>query len=397
MPDLVFLCHRIPYPPNKGEKIRAYQILKYLSRRFAVHLGCFVDDVEDMQHAKTLASMVESLACIRLNAKISRLMSVTALLSGEPLSVRAFANSEMKSWTRKTHNAVKPSAIFVYSSAMAQYVNFETVSCPVIMDFVDVDSDKWMQYAADAPWPLSWLYRREARTLLEFDRRLARQATASLFVSEAETQLFRTLAPESAEMCRAVSNGIDCEFFSPDRAYPSPYSDAGPVLVFTGTMDYRPNVDAVMWFADEIFPYVRKSVPNAMFAIVGAKPAAAVTALAKRPGIMVTGRVDDVRPYIHHAKVVVAPLRLARGIQNKVLEGMAMGKPVVTTPQGLEGIEAEPGKHVLVGETAAEFAEHVINAISPDIARRMGPVARQLLVERYSWPGQLAAVDACLP
>jgi sugar transferase (PEP-CTERM/EpsH1 system associated) len=264
-----------------------------------------------------------------------------------------------------------------------------------VMDFVDVDSDKWRQYAADARPPMRWIYAREASRLLAFDRRVAARADAAVFVSEAEAALFRRLAPEVAGKTFAVSNGIDCDYFSPAHSFSSPFAGPGPHLVFTGTMDYRPNIDAVVWFARDILPLVRRALPGATFTIVGAKPARDVLALGSISEVKVTGRVDDVRPFIRHADVIVAPLRLARGIQNKVLEGMAMARPVVTTPQGLEGIDARPGAELLVATTPAEFAATVETAIGPN-AHRLGEAARDLMIRSYAWSAQLAALDKLL-
>jgi sugar transferase (PEP-CTERM/EpsH1 system associated) len=278
---------------------------------------------------------------------------------------------------------------------MAQFVMDRDLNgIPTVMDFVDVDSDKWRQYAKDARAPMNWVYARESGKLLTYDRAVAARVDASLLVSDAEAALFRKLVPDSAAKIHAVANGIDCDFFSPTHRFETPYT-TGPVFVFTGTMDYRPNVDAVVWFANEIFPALRARLPQAVFAVVGAKPSRDVAALASRPGVRVTGRVADVRPFLAHADVVVAPLRIARGIQNKILEGMAMAKPVVTTGQGLEGIDAVPGRHLLLADTPDAFAEKVMEALDPR-ASALGAAARQLMEASYSWTGRLAPLDRLL-
>jgi sugar transferase (PEP-CTERM/EpsH1 system associated) len=276
---------------------------------------------------------------------------------------------------------------------MAQFVaDGDLGDARLVMDFVDVDSDKWRQYAGDARAPMKWVYAREAARLLAHDRKIAARADASLLVSDAEAALFRRLAPDSAAKIHAVANGIDCDFFSPTHRFARPFKTDGPAYVFTGTMDYRPNVDAVIWFAREIFPKVKAAQPGATFAIVGAKPAREVSALGGRDAITVTGRVADVRPYLAHADVVVAPLRIARGIQNKILEGMAMAKPVVTTQQGLEGIDAMPERHVLVSDTAQGFAAASLRALAPG-AGDIGRAARTLMEASYAWPSRLAVLD----
>ena len=402
MSDLLFLCQRIPYPPNKGEKIRAFQILRHLARRYRVHLGCFVDDPADFAHVPAVQALCAETHFAALDRGAARRRCLAALAAGRPLSPAYFHDPGLARWTGSLLARSRPSVAFIYSSAMAQYLPAErdggVLPGRTVMDFVDVDSDKWRQYADRRPGvlalPARWLYRRESRTLLAFDRQIAARLDVSLFVSEPEAALFRRLAPESAAKTFAVANGIDADTFSPDRAYPRPAELAGPgpVLAFTGTMDYWPNVDAARWFATEILPRIRAARPDARFVVVGANPTAAVRALATRAGVAVTGRVADVRPYLAHADLAVAPIRTARGIQNKVLEGMAMARPVVTTPQALEGIDARPGHElILAPDRPAEFADAVLGQLAQP--NGIGPAARRRVVADYSWPARLAALD----
>jgi sugar transferase (PEP-CTERM/EpsH1 system associated) len=394
--SLLFLCHRIPFPPDKGEKIRAFRILEHLAPRFRISLGCFIDDPQDWAHTVSLEPYCAELKCIGLQPQFTKLRALGGLLTGAPLTVASFANAEMGEWVSKHLTREKPDVIFVYSSAMAQFVMERDLGqARLVMDFVDVDSDKWRQYAAESPPPMKWVYAREAKRLLAFDQAVAARADASLLVSDAEAALFRTLVPGSAEKTHGVANGIDCAYFSPEHRFTSPFSGSGPHFVFTGTMDYRPNIDAVVWFADEILPLIRASVPDATFTVVGNKPSRDVMALANREGIMVTGRVPDVRPYLSHATVVVAPLRIARGVQNKILEGMAMAKPVVTTPQGLEGIDAQPGEHLLLADTPKGLAAAALEATG-EIGPVIGAAARRLMEASYAWPSRLGALDRIL-
>jgi len=391
-PALLFLCHRLPYPPDKGEKIRAFRILEHLAHKYCIHLGCFIDDEADIEHVKTVEALCASVSWFPRAAGSTRMKQVTGLLRGEPLTVASFASQDMQSWVRDNIAREQPAVIFVYSSAMAQFLPATKLTQKLIMDFVDVDSDKWRQYATTASFPMNWIYSREAHKLLDFDRRVAANADASLFVSEAEAELFRTLSPETAQSTYAIANGVDCAYFSPHHTFANPFDGRGPHLVFTGTMDYKPNIDAVTWFADDIFPTIRRVKPDATFTIVGAKPSKAVEALGERSGIWVTGRTPDVRPYLAYADAVVAPLRIARGIQNKVLEGMAMARPVITTPQGLEGISAIPDKHLILAETAEDFVSAALH-MNPVTGVALGQSARQLMEESYGWPSQLAALD----
>jgi sugar transferase (PEP-CTERM/EpsH1 system associated) len=274
--------------------------------------------------------------------------------------------------------------VFVFSSPMAQYAFAPGLNrSRKVIDFVDVDSDKWAQYALERSGPIAWIYNREARLLSKFEQDAAHRFDVSIFVSDAEADLFRTRLPGDHTNVIAVPNGVDADYFSPNHHFPSPFRNGESPVVFVGAMDYWPNVDAVLWFKQAILPTVLQAVANARFYIVGAKPAPSVTRLAGTDTV-VTARVEDVRPYVANAAVVIAPMRIARGVQNKVLEGMALGKPVVTTSKGLEGIVALPNREVLVADSADSFAGAVIRTLlTPNLA--MGDAARARVVADYSW------------
>jgi polysaccharide biosynthesis protein PslH len=394
--SLLFLCHRIPFPPDKGEKIRAFRILEHLARTYRVNLGCFIDDADDKAHISSLEPYCAELRCFDLPRETAKIRALKGLLTGSPLTVASFANAAMGRWVSDILTREKHDVVFVYSSAMAQYVmNRDLGGARLVMDFVDVDSDKWRQYAAEVKGPMRWIYRREARKLLTFDRAAAARADAGIFVSDAEATLWRTLAPEVAARTSGIANGIDCRYFSPRHVWSNPFAGSGPHFVFTGTMDYWPNIDAVKWFAATIFPKVRAARPGASFTIVGAKPSQDVSALSSQEGVWVTGRVADVRPYLAHAHAAVAPMRIARGIQNKILEAMAMAKPVVTTAQGLEGIDAEPERHLLVANTEEGLFRACLRAAEPEAAA-LGLAARRLMEESYTWERRLQGLDQIL-
>ncbi len=397
MQDLLFLCHRIPYPPDKGDKIRSWNMLRYLAARYRVHLGCLIDDAHDWQHVPVLREMCGETHFARLNPLPARVLSLRALADGRPLSLTYFYDRGLRRWVDRVMQHQRPARALIYSSAMAAYVMGERFDgLNRVVDMVDVDSDKWRQYAARKSWPAKAIYQREARTLLAFERRAAAACNASLFVSPREAALFRTLAPESAGRVFHVNNGVDAEYFSPDRAYDNPYPPGAATLVFTGAMDYWPNIDAVVWFAEEILPLLRQRTQAALrFVVVGSNPAPEVQALRRLDGVEVTGRVPDVRPYLAHARAAVAPLRVARGVQNKVLEAMAMARPVVASPQALEGIDAEPGRHLLLGDGAADFADKVARLLTAGDAG-LGHAARQRVLEAYGWAGNLAQLDRLL-
>ncbi len=397
MRDLLFLAHRLPYPPNKGDKIRSFNWLKHLSQSCNVHLGCFVDDTDDLQHIPTVQAMCHETYIPRLNPRVARLRSLSGLATGQPLSVPYYRNRGLKRWVARQLQGGHIDAVLIFSGAMAQFLPRPSLGRPMhqaagpsglrsVCDFVDIDSDKWQQYAGRCRWPMSWLYRREAKTLLNYERQVAWNTDASLFVSAAEAGLFQRLAPEVAERTTYVENGVDTDYFASGASdQGSPYPASELPLVFTGAMDYWPNADAVQWFADEVLPAVRARVPRTTFYIVGARPGAQVLELRRRPGIEVTGAVHDIRPYIEHARMSVAPLRIARGIQNKVLEAMSMGKAVVVSPQGFDGIDAQPGRDLEVADGADAFITTVLRLLDTEDNAGMGANARRLTTGRYAW------------
>lgn len=394
MQDILYLTHRIPYPPNKGDKIRSWHLLKHLAQRYRVHLGTFIDDPDDWQHVDKVKALCGETHFASLNPRSARLRSVGALASNRPLTLDYYLNSELQQWVDTVIKKQAIERVLVFSSAMAQFVT-KAGQTRRIIDFVDIDSDKWRQYAAKKSWPMSWLYRRESRALLDYERQVAREFDASLFVSQAEADLFKQLAPESTARIGFFNNGVDTEYFSPAHEYPNPYPADEAAIVFTGAMDYWPNIDAVQWFAREILPTVLASNPDARFYIVGSRPTPEVQTLASLTGIRVTGSVPDIRPYLAHARIAVAPLRVARGIQNKVLEAMAMAKPVVASPQALEGIAANIGEEALLARDSNEFIATVSNLLQHP-PNNLGQAARARVLADYTWEHNLERVDELL-
>lgn len=390
MKEVLFLCHRIPYPPDKGDKIRSYHLLKGLAQRYRVHLGTFVDDPADWAYRETLTALCDQTCFIGLDPKRARLRSLLGVLSREPLTFTYYRDRRLTAWMRRLLASHSLHAVVAFSSSMGPYAK-GMKNVRRVLDFVDVDSDKWRQYAAEATWPMNWVYRREFKRLLAAEIKLARAFDASLFVSEAEADLFRHLAPRARERVESIANGVDTIYFDPASDYENPYEGADrSVMVFTGAMDYRANVDAACWFAEEVLPRVRERVADAEFHIVGSRPAAAVRKLAERPGVNVTGRVPDVRPYLRHATLVVAPLRIARGLQNKVLEALAMDRPVLATPQAWEGLEGMPEDCAWSASEAEDIAAIAIEQLQ----RRPEPngAARDFVLQRYNWERALTRI-----
>jgi polysaccharide biosynthesis protein PslH len=399
MANLLYLVHRLPYPPNKGDKVRSYHLLKHLTAHHNVYLGTFVDDPDDMQHLPVVQGMCAGMLALPLSPTTARIRSLSALMTGEPLSLAYYRRSALAKWVADTRAQHRIDATVVFSSAMAQYapVGQASASHPVLVDFVDVDSEKWAQYATQRSWPMSWVYAREGRTLLAYERVVASRATRSFFVTEKETDLFCRLAPECKNRVQAIGNGVDAGFFSPDPQRGSPFNAGDIPIVFTGAMDYWPNIDAVTWFAAEVLPALRAQRPNLRFVVVGRSPPPAIQALASDV-VTVTGTVPDVRPYLQHAAVVVAPMRLARGVQNKILEAMAMGRPVVAAAECVSAIDAKAGEGLVAAANVAEYVG-AIDGLLQDAARAtaLGERGRACVVRGYSWDAHLAAIDAYLP
>ena len=393
-PDLIYLVHRMPYPPDKGDKIRSYHILQHLLRHYRVHLGCFVDDPRDMQHLGTLQELCASVFVRPLRPLVAKALSARAFLSGGALSVVYYRDAGFRNWVSTVLEEKDIRAAVVFSSPMAQYLRGRQPFAR-IMDFVDVDSDKWQQYADSKRGLARWFYGREARKLLTFEREIAEEFDASVFVSPHETDLFSEIAPSSRDRHYAICNGVDYGYFDPDIDQENPFEKSDRPIVFTGMMDYWPNIDAVAWFATEVFPLVRQEQPDASFWIVGGAPTQEVKDLARLPGVTVTGRVPDVRPYLKSAAVVVAPLRVARGIQNKVLEALSMGKPVVCTSAAAAGLENLPADAVWTTDKPEELAAN-IRAAGSSNEHKVRQAARGYVIDQYDWQKNLALIDSLL-
>ena len=395
MSDLLFLTQRLPYPPTKGEKIRSMRLLDHLRRSHDVHLGCLLDDPHDEEHVATVRALCASAYIARLDRRRARVTCLKGLLTGEPLSVTFYRDRGLAGWVRKTLREVRPSVIVVSSSNMAPYILDRSHGAIRIIDLVDVDSEKWRAYARTGSVPMRRIHAREARLVAKLEARVSRECDWSVLVSPAEAALLTALNPDSAHRVRSVANGVDHAFFDPSLAFDAPFPLDRPNFVFTGTMDYRPNVEAVTWFVHAVLPLIRTRLPRAAFHIVGASPAPVVTALRGTPGVSVIGRVPDVRPYLAAATAAVAPMRIGRGIQNKVLEAMAMARPVVVTNEALEGIAAQPGKEVLVGDTPDAFALACVLSTEAASAH-LGAAARARVMADHVWSETLRGFDPLL-
>lgn len=391
-PRLLYLAHRIPYPPDKGDKIRTWKTVEHLSKRFAVDLAAFVDDPADFQHRATLEQECASVALVPLDRWSATIRSAQGVFSGEPLTFPYYRDARMTRAVAAAR-ARTPVAEIAFSSSMAPYLQTKAGPWPTLVDLCDADSAKWAEYGKRKSWPMDAVYAREGRLLARAETAIINRADAAFAITEEEADLLGSRDGVEKPV-HWFANGVDTDYFAQGAA--APYK-ARIDAVFIGAMDYWANVDAVLWFAAEIWPLIRQSVDDAAFFVVGSKPDAAVAALGGRDGITVTGRVADVRPYLAAAKVAVAPMRIARGIQNKALEAMAMAKAVVATPAALEGIDASIGAEAVAAAGPETFARECVRLIEDSAAgAAIGAAARARILSDYRWPAQLARLDAVL-
>ena len=394
MREILLLAHRIPWPADRGDKIRSHHILKRLREMAPVHVGTFADDQRDLSFAGEMDGVLAS-SHVELRNKPQWQAGIEALLTGQPVSVCSFGSRSMQVWVDERLASGRISHIFCFSGQMAQYVP-ESFDGHFVMDFVDVDSAKFESYADEGNPLMRWINAREGRLLHTFEVDVARRADASLLVSEPEAKLFRSRT--GAEKVTALGNGIDTDYYDPVAKFKKLHPVfPDPLIVFTGQMDYRPNIEAVTDFANRAMPVIRAQYPDSTFAIVGRNPTQAVSDLSMLPGVQVTGAVDDVRTWLAAADVVVAPLRIARGIQNKVLEAMAMAKPVVLSPAAAEGIAATNGTHFYVEQDVEAEAVRVCALLENAKAGvELGHAARAHVAAHYGWAAQLAPLDAIM-
>jgi len=388
--ELLFLVHRLPVPPTKGERIRAFHQLRHLAQRHTVDLACFTDDPDGARHLGDLSNLCREVHTEPLTRGRRLARTARALATGEAISLATFYSPTFAARTRAWQQERPYGAVIAFSGAMAPYL----VAHPgrrLIMDLVDVDSAKWEQYAAEAHGPHRWLFAREARLVAAAERAIAAQVDCITLVSEPEAGLFRSRGSSRCPVV-SVANGVDDRFL--DTSWRPP-AIKEPTLCFMGAMDYRPNVDAVVWFAREVLPRVRHAFPTVTLRVLGSRAASPLRRLARRGLVSLAGHVPDVLPELMAAHLFVAPLRIARGVQNKVLQALALGMPVVATPQALEGIDARPGYHLAVAAEAEPFARAVITYLrDPAKAWSAGAAARRHMARRYRWEQTLAPLDA---
>jgi sugar transferase (PEP-CTERM/EpsH1 system associated) len=387
--NLLYLCHRIPYPPNKGDKIRSFHQIRKLSEQHAVHLVSFVDAAEDVKHITALGKYCRSVEIVFRSRARARLEAGLALFSGEPLSVASFRSQALRRKVEAKLATERIDLALVFSSAMAQYIPRPS-TIPVLIDFVDIDSEKWREYARHLSAPRSWIYQLEGRRLARFEERAANAADHCIVISSAEAAL---LAGRVQRPVSVITNGVDLEYYRQAERMRPPSQPAG--IVFVGAMDYFPNDDAVCFFCQEVFPIVLDSTPDATFTIVGRNPTPRVRSLANLPRVSVTGSVADVRPHLMESRLSVAPFRIARGIQNKVLEAMAMGLPVVGTALAFQGLAVTEEDGIRIADNPETMSREIVSILKDSrLAGYCSERARAYVERNHRWEDHALALEA---
>lgn len=387
---ILFACHRIPFPPNRGGKIRPFHMIEHLGRKHSVVVASLAHTAKELEEAQGLGKHCADVLAEVVSSPMRWMQAVASLPSRTPSSVAYFLSRQL---VRRIHEASRQSsfdAVFVHCAFAAQFVL--GVRSPLrILDFGDIDSAKWLSYGPYRPFPLSTGYRLEAQKLRRYEKFLASQFNICTATTQGELEELKSFAPTVPST--VIRNGVDLSYFHPRTQNPRDSA----VVVFLGRMDYFPNIDAVIFFAREILPLIRKVVPQAQFRIVGSNPSQAVRDLAAIPGISVTGHVADVRPHLADAAVAVAPLRIARGTQNKILQFLAMGIPVVTTTETAKGVGAIADRHFLVADSAESFAGQVLRLLQdPDLREGFSLAGREPLDAAHSWPASMKILDYLL-
>jgi sugar transferase (PEP-CTERM/EpsH1 system associated) len=388
-PNLLYLTHRVPHPPNRGDRIRSYHTLKFLAERAHVYLGCLADELVSDETRHVLNQLCQRVE-IDFLGRSRWIQAAKTMALGQSATVGLFHSTRLRSAIRQWASEIPFDAAIAFCSSMAPLLEVpELGGARKVVDLVDVDSQKWFDYAAQAPRWKSSLYQLEGRRLRQLEKSLPSRVDAITLVSEAEANVYRQFCPN--DKTYAIENGVDLDFFTP-----APDATANR-CVFVGVLDYRPNVEGLQWFCRHVWPEVRRQQPDATFAIVGRRPNSAVKELAQLPGVELIGEVPDIRPHIAAAKVAIAPLQIARGVQNKVLEALAMAKPVIATPQALEGLDLLQGVDVLPATSSHQWIESLRDLFRNDQERRrLAERGREFVEARHSWPARLAALSEIL-
>jgi sugar transferase (PEP-CTERM/EpsH1 system associated) len=397
--NILFLSHRVPFPPNKGEKIRTFHQVKHLLEQG--HTVSILAPYEKDQELAYFTALMQQFGVkaqgVKLGNKWLRMLS--GLLLDNALSVSNFYSTSLMTLFKQECLEQDYDVIICTASSMAEYVfNSDLLSHnslpnkpSLLMDFMDLDSDKWQQYCQRATFPMNLIYKREATLIARYEKKIFKHFNDCFFITETEKALFCEDDIDASHV-HAIENGIDTDTFKPN-----PVRRIQAHFLFTGVMDYAPNIDAVMWFVQHIWPAIIERWPVAQFNIVGMDPTDKVKALSQVDGIHVSGFVDDVMPYFDNSAIFVAPFRIARGVQNKVLQAFACGLPVVSTLMGAEGIRCEDQHDILLAEQPAEFVTHIAALLADEhFYHKISANALETIKAHYAWKSVLAPLDTVL-
>jgi sugar transferase (PEP-CTERM/EpsH1 system associated) len=387
---ILFLCHYVPYPPDHGAKIRAYHFIRHLSRNNSVTVATLAHTAGELTQVIGLKDYCEEVIAEVLRPRVRWLQALRALASRSPSCVAYFRSAKLQDRIDQKLKSGNFDRIVVFCAFMAQYV-LEWQGGYRVLDFVDIDSAKWAEYSRCKAFPLSSGYALEAAKLRNYEYVISRHFHHCAVISQGEFEEFERLGVPVP--CTIVPNGVDTDYFNPNGNR-QPESST---IVFLGRMDYFPNIDAVLYFTKSVLPIIREAVPDVEFRIIGSNPTPAIRRLRQIPGVIVTGHVPDVRPFLTDAAVSVAPLKMARGTQNKVLESMAMGIPVVATSEAAKGVDAIPEQHILIGNTPDAFARQVIRILKDRKVRaNLSKVGRERVEQVHSWLRSMEFLDTIL-
>ncbi len=391
LPRVLMLTHRVPYPPDRGDRIRSYHLLKLLAEHAEVSLATLADEPVNLDTNRVLHGLTRQLAIVPLSRWAGRCRAAGAILRGRAVTPEYHYDRKLAATITAWQTEQPFDAVLTFCSGMVRYTRLIPHASAMnqkgakhVMDLVDVDSVKWAGYAMNSLPPRRWIYTHESRQLRKIESGVHDCFDAMTVVSDREYKTYRHHVGENPRLS-VVGNGVDLQYFKPLA------DAASQTILFTGVMNYRPNIEGAAWFAREVMPLIHQTMPNAVFKIVGRDPVRQVCDLNTIPGVEVVGSVPDMRPYLAEAGVVVAPLRIARGVQNKVLEAMACARVVVCSPQAAEGVDAMDGTHLLVGHSPAQWARHIDGILaSPSRRHELSQSARQCVEQRYTWSARLA-------
>jgi sugar transferase (PEP-CTERM/EpsH1 system associated) len=384
MLNILILSPWLPWPPYDGARIRILETLRFLSQRHRVSLIAPLYRPEEEAHVGNIRNLCADSDVVLVpngtSARLRRLCS--GLAAGLPPVQAYHRNAAMAERVRNVTSETSFDIVHVEFSFLAHYLGALSPRCQArtVLSMHNIESTRFDRELAVAPWNTRRLVLLGNRSLFpNWEQRAVRAFDGVLAVSEDDRAWIKDQAPAAA--VRLAPNGVDVEYYAP-----WPVSSVSSSVVYVGAMDYPPNEDAVVWFADEILPSLRAGQAEMGFTIVGRSPTPAVKALARRPGIRVTGEVEDIRPYLAEAVALVVPLRSGGGTRLKILQAMAMGRPVVSTALGAEGLEIADGDNIVIADSPERFAECVVRlAIAPDMAARIGLAGRQLALAKYDW------------